>query len=80
MKCARFVESVIFTVNNRWGKEVYHYESGGERNIYIDWDGRDNHGKELSAGVYYYNARVTFTIVDPTKKTRDIRGWVQIVR
>ena len=80
MQCARFVESVIFTVHNRWGKEVYHYESGGERNIYIDWDGHDNHGKELSAGVYYYNARVTFTVVDPTKKTRDIRGWVQIVR
>jgi len=80
MRCARFVEQVIFTVVNRWGKEVYKYTSGGENGIFIDWDGRDNYGKELSAGVYFYNARVTFTVVDPAQKTRDIRGWVQIVR
>jgi hypothetical protein len=79
-KCARFVESVTFTVNNRWGKEVYTYQSGGERTIYIDWDGKDNNGKDLAAGVYYYNARVTFTVVDPSKKTKDIHGWVQIIR
>lgn len=79
-KCARFVESVNFTVSNRWGKEVYTYQSGGERTIYIDWDGRDNSGKELSAGVYFFNAEVTFTVVDPAKKNRNIRGWVQIVR
>jgi hypothetical protein len=80
LRCARFVEHVIFTVVNRWGKEVYKYESGGENNIYIDWDGRDNYGRDLSAGVYYYNARVTFTVIDPAQKTRDIKGWVQIVR
>jgi hypothetical protein len=79
-QCARFVENVIFTVSNRWGKEVYNYQSGGENSIYIDWDGKDNEGRELAAGVYYYNARVTFTVVDPSKKTRDIRGWVEIVR
>ena len=80
LHCARFVESVEFTVSNRWGKQVYSYQSGAERTIYIDWDGRDDNGKELSAGVYYYNAHVTFTVVDPAKKARDIRGWVQIVR
>ncbi|MBY0436495.1 MAG: gliding motility-associated C-terminal domain-containing protein, partial [Cyclobacteriaceae bacterium] len=79
-RCARFVEQVTLTVHNRWGKEVYNYQSGGERSIYIDWDGRDNDGKELAAGVYYYNARVKFIVVDPAKQTRDIRGWVQIVR
>ncbi len=80
LKCARFVETVNFTVSNRWGKEVYNYQSGGERTIYIDWDGKDSGGKELAGGVYYYNAEVTFTVVDPSKKTRSIHGWVQIVR
>ncbi|NOT76914.1 MAG: gliding motility-associated C-terminal domain-containing protein [Cyclobacteriaceae bacterium] len=79
-RCARFVESVTFTVSNRWGKEVYTYQSGGEKNIYIDWDGKDNDGKDLSSGVYYYNAQVTFTVVDPNQKKKDIRGWVQIIR
>ena len=79
-KCARFVEKVDFTVTNRWGKEVYSYESGGERPIYIDWDGRDNNGKELSTGVYYYSAEVIFDVVDPSKETRKYKGWVHLIR
>ena len=79
-RCARFVEKVVFVVYNRWGTEVYKYESGGERNIYIDWDGRDDKGKELSTGVYYYSANVTFDVVDPSQKTRIIKGWVHVIR
>jgi hypothetical protein len=79
-KCARFVEKVIFTVVNRWGKVVYNYESGGERTIYIDWDGRDNFGSELAAGVYYYSANVTFTVVNPAERNKNLKGWVQIIR
>ena len=79
-RCARFVQKVNFTVYNRWGKEVYTYQSGSERNIYIDWDGRDNSGKELSSGVYYYSAEVIFDVVDPAKQRQVIKGWVQIVR
>lgn len=78
--CARFVENVVFTVVNRWGKEVYSYESGGERGIYLDWDGRDNNGKELSGGVYYYEADVKFDVVDPSQQLRKIKGWVHLIR
>jgi len=79
-RCARFVQKVTFTVYNRWGKEVYEYESGSERNIYIDWDGHDNNGRELSSGVYYYSAEVIFDVVDPAQQRKIIKGWVQIVR
>jgi len=79
-RCARFVQKVHFTVVNRWGKEVYDYESGGERSIYIDWNGRDNEGKELSAGIYYYVAEVTFDVVDPSQREQTIRGWVHLIR
>jgi hypothetical protein len=79
-KCARFVNRVDLTVYNRWGKVVYIYSSGGERTIYIDWDGRDDNGKEVVAGVYYYIAQVTFDSVDPGQQHKSIKGWVQVVR
>jgi hypothetical protein len=79
-KCARFVTKVIFRVYNRWGKEVYNYESGGERTIYIDWDGRATDGTELASAVYYYIAEVTFDSVDPEKQNKIIKGWVHLIR
>lgn len=79
-KCARFVDAVVFRVYNRWGKEVYTYESGSERSIYIDWDGRDNEGRELASGIYYYVAEVVFDSVDPAKENQTIKGWVHLLR
>lgn len=79
-RCARFVQRVQFTVFNRWGGEVYSYTSGGERNIYIDWNGQDNNNRDLPTGVYYYSAEVTFDVVDPARQTRTQRGWVHLIR
>ncbi|TRX61791.1 gliding motility-associated C-terminal domain-containing protein [Fulvivirga sp. M361] len=81
-RCARFVLAVDFTVYNRWGKPVYTYQGdrGSENSILINWDGRGDNGSELSAGVYYYLAQVTFDTVDPGNAVRDIKGWVQIIR
>ncbi len=79
-QCARFVLSVTFTVYNRWGKEVYTYQSGGENTIYIDWNGRDNAGRDLDAGTYYYIANVIFDVVDPRQRNRTFKDWVQIIR
>ncbi len=81
-KCARFVESVEFTVYNRWGNPVYTYTGrrGTENSILINWDGRGDNGNELAAGVYYYLAKVTFDVVDPNTAVQDIKGWVQILK
>ena len=83
--CARFVEAVDFRVYNRWGKQVYNYAGdifgqGGEKSIYIDWDGRDTQGHELSEGVYYYVAVLTYDVVDPAAATQTMKGWVHLVR
>lgn len=79
-RCARFVLKVDIIIYNRWGKEVYRYTSGGERSIYIDWDGRDNDGRELTTGFYYYSADVTFDVIDPAQQNKTLKGWVHLVR
>lgn len=79
-KCTRFVNSVHFRVYNRWGKQVYDYRSGGENTIYIDWDGKDKNGNDLSTGTYYYIAEVVFDMVNPDKRRKEYKGWVQILR
>ncbi len=80
-RCPRFVESVEFTVYNRWGKEVFEYSSdGGENTIFINWDGRTTQGEELSSGVYYYVARVRFVRLRPEDSVEEIKGWVQVLR
>jgi CHU_C Type IX secretion signal domain len=82
-KCARFVDKVVFKVYNRWGNEVYEFESvnGSEdKSIFIDWDGRDKNNGELSTGFYYYVAEVTFETVDPKKRNQTFRSWVHLVK
>lgn len=83
LKCARFVQSVHFKVYNRWGQEVYTYTGkvGNEvNNIYIDWNGRDKGGSELTPAVYYYIAEVTFDSVDPASRVKTFKGWVHLIR
>jgi hypothetical protein len=82
-KCARFVESVNFTVYNRWGQEVFtHFARVGNdtQSIYIDWNGKTDGHDDLSSGVYYYVAEVTFDSVDPSNNTRTLKGWVHLIR
>jgi hypothetical protein len=81
--CARFVQRVVFSVYNRWGKKVYDYTGQlGDPNhsIYLNWDGRDNQGNDLTTGIYYYLAEVTYDVGNPAKRFDKIKGWVHIIR
>jgi gliding motility-associated-like protein len=78
--CPRFVKSVIFRVYNRWGRAVYEYSSGTDGSIYINWNGKDSSGNDLSTGVYYYTADVEFDVITPSLRKRKIKGWVHLLR
>ena len=81
--CPRFVLKVELVIVDRWGKQVFTYSSNssdGENNIFIDWDGRDNNGRELNSGTYFYSAKVTFETLKPKDREKVIKGWVQLVR
>lgn len=77
--CPRFVKSIHLRVYNRWGNEVFNYQSGGENSILVDWKGVDKNGKPLSAGTYFYVAEVTFSMLNPSGEVRKYKGSVQII-
>ncbi|MEJ0032277.1 MAG: gliding motility-associated C-terminal domain-containing protein [Bacteroidota bacterium] len=79
-KCAKSVARVDFIVYDRWGKQIYQLEDSKERSIYIRWNGLDNDGREVPAGVYYYRADVHYITVDPDNQEALLKGWVQLVR
>lgn len=82
-KCPRFVSQVQFWVYNRWGKEVYAYDSQNHRErenrMSIHWDGTSHYGRKVAAGIYYYQAKVTFVGLDPNRRPRELKGWVQVL-
>ena len=69
---------VLTTENALSDREVFSYQSGGENSIEINWDGKAENGEPVSSGVYFYNAEVTFDVLDPRQKVRNIKGWVHV--
>ncbi|MBS4072663.1 MAG: gliding motility-associated C-terminal domain-containing protein [Algoriphagus sp.] len=80
--CARFVTGVEIFIVNRWGAEVYRYNSlnSTENDIYIRWNGRDQNGNELPAGTYFYSGTVFFDVLDPAQQRRNLKGTIQLLR
>lgn len=81
--CPRFLQRVVLKVYNRWGKEVYRYDSDlnvqREDRLTSYWDGFLDTGKKASAGIYYYHAEVTFNVLDPSRSARTYKGWVHVL-
>lgn len=81
-KCPRFVEAVELKIYNRWGVQVFNFNSSAtaENNIYIHWDGRDNNGRELPAGTYFYSGTVIYDVLDPNLREQQLKGNIQIIK
>jgi gliding motility-associated-like protein len=79
-RCPRFVESVKFTVYNRWGRPMFE-----TNNLLINWNGRIGQGEgaageDITNGVYYYLAEVRFARLRRSDEKVQFKGWVHLLR
>ncbi len=80
-QCPRFVKDVSFEVFDRTGNKVYEYlVVENNRDVLINWSGKNQAGLALPAGIYYYEARVTFDVLNPRSSKELFKGWVQLLR
>jgi CHU_C Type IX secretion signal domain len=77
--CPRFIEKFSMTIINRWGDQVFQVNGSSPR-MDSEWKGLDDNGKELPAGTYYYSTDITFYSANPQAKTKNVKGWVQLIR
>ena len=75
LRCPRFVEEVGLIVYNRWGAKVYE-----GRGPVLAWEGRTGQGAALPSGLYYYQVRVGFGVLERNAPPLLLKGWVQILR
>ena len=76
MPTPRNVKSIDFEVYNRLGKKVY----SSVNNSRIEWNGNNYAGEELSDGMYYYSAIVTFYRLSSNDQQRVFNGWILLQR
>lgn len=70
----QFVQGIDFKVYSRWGNLVYN--STGAT---VYWDGKNNEGEQVTDGVYYYSAEVSYITLSNQDKRKVFSGWIQIV-
>ena len=77
MRCPRFVNNVICTIVDRFGQVVYTYDGPL---LGFGWNGKGLNGRDVPMGSYFYTCEVQFEVVDESKKTKSLKGWVELVR
>lgn len=71
----RFVNTLDFSVFNRWGERVFF-----TNDINLNWDGSNNEGTKLADGIYYYEATIMFDKLLEEEQEKVIKGWLKLIR
>ena len=77
MRCPRFVAQVTAKIVDRNGQLVYQYT--GDINGF-GWNGRDLNGNVMAASTYFYTCDVIFDVKNEALKTKQLKGWVELVK
>ncbi len=72
----RFIDRIQLRIFDRWGGLVYETTDPA-----INWDGRDQRGKELPEGVYYYTGSVFEQRVEGSvERPEPLEGYIHLIR
>ncbi len=72
----RFIDRIDIQVFNRWGNLVFQ-----TTNPDIQWDGKNQAGKDLADGVYFYSCRVFENRVEGIRQRPEIlSGYIELIR
>ena len=76
------MRKVNISIVDRTGVEVFDYDSSEDNinGIFINWDGKNMYSADVDEGIYYYNAKVVFDVLDGFDNEKEIKGWVQLLR
>jgi hypothetical protein len=70
------VRSVRLNIYNQWGGQVF----GFDGNPFVEWDATNSTGKEVSEGVYYYEAEVSYyRRLNPEDEKEVLKGWIHVL-
>lgn len=74
--CTRFVERISLKILNRWGQTVANIPSTDS----VKWDGKDNNGRAVDTGIYYFIANIEFQVREESDRFKEVKGWVHVVK
>ena len=75
MNCPAFIKEAKTEIYAAHGQRVRTMTSAQ-----IEWDGKDDNGRELSSGTYYYVITVSLERLDPAGSTKQYKGYVTLIR
>jgi gliding motility-associated-like protein len=75
MNCPAFIKSATMEIYGAHGQKIRTVT--GEA---LEWDGKDNSGKEVAAGTYYYVVTVDFERLDPAGSQKTYKGYVTLIK
>jgi gliding motility-associated-like protein len=74
--CYRFIEKVEFEVYNRWGVKIFEKSDDVE----IRWAGVNQDNSPVSAGLYYYVAKITYKTLKQNNQQKVVNGWIKVLK
>lgn len=75
MNCAAFIKNAVIEIYSAHGQRVRRIESDA-----IVWDGKNENGKDMPSGSYYYTISVTFERLAEAGSTKEFKGYVTLIR